>query len=886
MRTISRRLAAALPLRGWLLLGLLYVLAVGLALITNAQFGPDSRIYLAWTYWYLGHPQAEAAQLSYNYLWDNSGLRDCWSCWPDDYHEKFFTGQYAAVVGPRVLLPFLSAPFVALFGPMGMLVVPMVGYALAVIATVLLASRLWGQRWALLAGTVLLLPVYVSRWSVVAHTEGPAFALLAVPLLLLPLAKRVTRKHLIAYAALVGVGMLNRQFAIALPVAVGFAWLLVAVRDRKFRNVWLPFAFWGNLVGFGVLLAQMLITPMIFGGEELSLTAHFNQLSTTYFQTSGVAALPEVTWNIITSDLLRVRYDLVLMALLVTVTVAVVWRFRSELSALAAGAFLSVSAINIVEFWPASFRYHAPIVPLLVLATVALLADLWGPIRRRPSRSTETEPRPPANRLPTAAVAAPAATARPARRWTPDRRGLRWVGTLPLHAWLVIGVLLTLTFAELQDRTWHYGPSSLYHLAWSYRILGHSPAEATALTYDGLHNEQFFDSGCGGPCWEYGDYWIYQHATSADPNVVYPLLSAPFVSFLGPAGLLVVPVIALLVATAMLTVFAARRWGAAAATLTAVGFLLTDRIAVAGLAGTADMLAIALAIGCLFTLPLDGPRSRRALAAFGVLLVLALASRSTSIALVGAVGMAWLCASWSARTLRNRWWPYASVAGLAAMGIVLLGQVNRIVDARYLGRAREVISEGTGGVVGSIGDRISDMTSVDGTYIAADALLCAVLLVTVIAAPMRTFRDPLAALALGGGVVSVLLGLLVGVPSGARQFSTVYPLFLLTSVGVVASLVSRLRPRMPDSGPATEPSPTEPSPTEPASTEPPDAVEPAPEPGAAAPEETAPEPVPAVVAVASADSGLVDPFPTAGVALTDDDPRTALHLPARPGTGP
>ncbi|WP_157018097.1 hypothetical protein [Cryptosporangium arvum] len=856
MRTVARRLTDALPVRGWLLLGLLYVLAVGLALITNPQYGPDSRIYLAWTYWYLGHPQAEAAQLSYNYLWDNTGLKDCWSCWPDDYHEKFFTGQYAAVVGPRVLLPFLSAPFVALMGPMGMLVVPIVGYALAVVATVLLASRLWGQRWALVAGAVLLLPVYVSRWSVVAHTEGPAFALLAVPLLLLPLARRVGRKHLIAYVALVGLGMLNRQFAIALPVAVGFAWLLVFLRDRRFFNVWFPFAFWGNLVGFGILLAQMLITPMIFGGEELSLIGQFNDLSTQYFQSSGLAAIPEVTWNVITSDLLRVRYDLPLMALLVLVTVAVVWRSRSELSAMAAGAFLSVSAINIVEFWPAAFRYHAPIVPLLVLAAVALLADLWGPLRQRPSRSTEAVPRPPAYRVTTPPEK------KPARRWKPTVNGLRWIGELPVHAWLVISALTVVTFWELQDRTWHYGPSSIYHLAWTYRILGYSPADATAQTYDDLHNMPFFGSGCGGPCWEYGDYWIYQHATSGDPNLVYPLLSAPLVHFYGFSGLLVVPVIAMLVAIVMLTLFATRRWGPAAGTLTAVGFLLTDRIASAGLAGTGDMLAIALGIGMLFTLPLDERRTKRAVATFGVLLVLALASRSTSITLVGAIGVGWLCHSLVTRSVRNRWTPFAGVAGLAAVGVVSLGQVSAIVDARYLGRAREVISEGTGGVAGSIADRLHEMTSIDGTYIAADALLCAVLMIAVIAAPLRSLRDPLAALALGGGIVSVLLGLLVGVPSGARQFSTVYPLFLLTTVGLLVSLSRRLRPEVPEE---SSPDPAEDR-----------AIE---------------SPVPVAAGVTAGPAG---PFPGAAESdlnaprlpaddLTPDDPRSGLEAPARPG---
>jgi hypothetical protein len=794
MKTIIRRLTIALPARGWLLLAILYVLAVVLAMITNAQYGPDSRIYLAWTYWYLGHPQHEAAQLSYNYLWNNHGLADCWSCWPDDYQQKFFTGQYAAVVGPRVLLPLTSAPFVALVGPMGMLVVPILGYAIALVATTVLASRLYGQRWALVTGALLTLPVYVSRWSVVAHTEGPAFALLAAPLLVLPLARRVGRKQLLWYVAFVAVGMLNRQFAIALPVAVGFAWALVLIRDRKFKNVWLPFAFWGNLVAFVILAAQMVITPVIFGGEDLGLTASFNSLSQAYFGHQGLAAIPDVTWNIINSDLHRVRYDLVLMALLAVVTVSVVWRRRSEISALAAGAFLAVSALNIIEFWPAAFRYHAPIVPLLVLAAIALLADLWGPVRKPPSRSTETDPRPDANTL-TAATAAAASTAKPPRVMAPTRRGLRWIGGLPVHAWATICGLGVLILDVLSDRTWHYSYSSLYHLAWSYRILGSSPAEATQKTYDALHDKAFFQTGCsGGYCWEYGNTWLFQHATSSDPNLLYPLISAPFVAVLGAAGLLVVPLLSFFATAGMLTHFAAKRWGPMIGLLTAVAFILSDRIAVSALAGTADMLAIALCVGCLFTLPIDGPRGRKAFWTFAVLITLALASRSTAVAIVGAVGVAWLCAIRQSRSLRNPWLPYFGVSAGVTVTLVAVGQLASIADARYLGRAGEVVEGGTSGIFGAIGDRIHDMTTIDGHYIAADALLCAVLLITVFAAPLRALKDPLAALALGGGIVSVLLGLLVGVPSGARQFSTVYPLFLLTAVSVLYRMVHRFGP--------------------------------------------------------------------------------------------
>jgi len=783
MKTLARSLRDALSVPGWLLLGALCVLAVLLASITNAHYGPDSRIYLAWTYWYLGHSQADAAQLSYHYLWNDRGLADCVTCWPDDYRTSFFTGQYAAVVGPRILLPLLSAPFVALIGPAGMLVVPIVGYAVTVVATVLLASRLWGQRWALVAGAMLLLPVYVSRWSVVAHTEGPAFALLAVPLLLLPLAQRVRRAYVVWFAVAVGIGMLNRQFAIALPVAVGAAWLLVAARDRVLRNPWLPFAIWGNVVGFGVLAGQMLITPMIFGGEELSLSQRFDELTERYFGLRGIAAVPAVTWNIVRSDVLQVRYDLALVALLVASTVAVVWRFRSEVSALAAGAFLVVTAINVVEFWPAAFRYHAPIVPLLVLAVVALLADLWGPIRRLPSRSTEAAPREP--------VPLP----RRARRWQPLRFGAHWIGRLPVHGWVAVVVLVVAVPAMLSSRIWHYGNSSLYHLAWSYRFLGYSPAEATEATYQQLSDEPFFEHGCGPDlCWKYGagDTWLFAHASSADPNLVYPLLSAPFVAVFGARGLIAVAFLSFLVAIGLLTYFAARRWGALAGTVTAVVFVISDRVVASSLTGVADMPALALCCACLLTLPLERPRGRRALGVFAVLVALLLGTRAPAFAFVGALGTAWAVSAWRERSLRNRWLPYLGVAiGFAAL-LVVLGQLAPIADARYLGRLGDLMSSGN--ALRGLAERIGDTMVSDGRYLAEDAVLCAVLVLAVATAVTRAFRDPLAALALGGILVSVGLEVLTGVPSGARPFSTVYPLLLLAAMAVLARLFDRLGP--------------------------------------------------------------------------------------------
>jgi hypothetical protein len=769
-------MTVALPVRGWILLAVLWALAIAVAFATRFTWGPDSRLYLAWTYWYLGHSQIDSAHMSYDYLHNNPGLLHCVdTCWPAGYEKDFFTGQYAAVVGPRVLLPLLSAPLVLVFGPGGMMLVPALAYAGAVICTVLLASRMWGQRWALLAGVLMLLPTYISRYAAVAHTEGTAILLTAWPVLFLPLMRRTSRRDVVWFSVLIGLGMANRQFAIALPFGVVAVWAFVVVRDklwrRPWRTEWFPFALWGSIVGVAVLAVQMLVAPRIFGGAGLSLTALFNMYSEKFFHTSGIPAIPTVLWHIISDDYYGVRDDIVLMALLAASIVAVGWRFRSELAVLTFGCFLAVSAINVLEFWPTSFRYHVPVVPLLVLSVVALAADLCGPVRRRPSRSRE-------DALPVATGPRFDAPRFPVLMLEPRRRGLRWLDAIPVAGWVALIGLGTVVMAILYHRTWHFSPDSRYHLAWAGRYLGENRMQATGFVWREFSDEGFFTDGdCVGGCWQAGTGWLFGHATSVDPNLFYPLISAPFVYLFNDDGLQTVPFFSFVIAALALTVFAARRWGMGTGLTAGLVFVISDRVVLSGVTGLPDMVGLALCMLCLFTLPLDGPRSRRALAGFSLLVLLALMTRSSALALVGAVGVAWL---FEARKsgLRNRWAPYLVISAAAAALIVALGQIFAAADARYLGRLDSLFRNGLSGAV----SQIWETAHVDGGYVANDLVVTCVLLGAVVAMVTRSGKDPIAALALGGTAVCVLLQVVGGVANGPRGFSMIYPILLLAAV--------------------------------------------------------------------------------------------------------
>ncbi len=805
MDTLLNRLRTALPRRGWLLLLGLYVFTLVLSLTLRVNWGADSRLYLAWTYWYLGYSQPEAAQLSYDFLIGIVVPERCPTCWPPNFASEFFTGQYAAVVAPRVFLPLVSAPLVALFGPNGMLVVSMLCYAGAVVAVVLFASRLWGQRWALVAGLMMLVPVSLVRWAAIGHTEAAAILFTVWPLLFLPLARRTGRRDVVWFTVLVVLGMANRQFAIALPLAVAAVWLLVAVRDRTLRNPWLPFAVWGTVLGTAALAVQMLVPPRIFGGEKLSLPDQFSALAQEQYGATGLKAVYKVTAGLIRSDLLGLRFDLVLCALLVLAAVAVGWRFRSELSVLAATSFVVVSAIYVIQFHPSAFRYQVPIIPLLGLAAIALMADVWGPHKRRPSRSTEAVPDLP-EAAPDALGAAGSAADGPqpsqtAPRDEPasgSRRGglgrviaqIRSASSGPRYAWLLVAGAAVMMTGILQTRAQHFSSDSRFHLGWAYRFLGYSPDEAALRTYDGLATRSFVEQLCGGRCWPAGSAWLFDGTGIDDPSLVYSLLSAPFVAVAGSVGLLLVPVVAQLATVALLAVFAARRWGQAAGALVAVAYLLSDRIGALGVVAQPDTLALALVTASLFALPIGRAATRRAVVAFGVLLALALLTRGTAVALVVAVLAAWLAAAVAERRLRNDWFPFAATGLAVATATVLAGLVFPAAHVNLLGWAGELASGDTAGLLSSW---YTKAVVYDLTALAADAPLGIILLLAVLAAMTRFRRDPLAALALGGGLTSIALYVMDGTASGVRSYAVVFPVLLLAGAGWVVSLVERFR---------------------------------------------------------------------------------------------
>jgi hypothetical protein len=393
LRSVAARIRApwrAIPATGWALLAGAFIASQVSTYLNRTLWISDSRLYLAWAYRYLGYSETEAAHRTAAYLRGRSGLVSCDFCWPAGYEHSFFHGDNGAVVGPRVLYPLLSAPFVWLFGPDGMLVVPVLSYAVGTALLALLAARLWGRWWGVAAGALVLLTPLPSGFGLYALTDATALAFTVAGLLCLPLARHARRRDLVWFAVLLELGLFTRQFAVTITAGILLTWVLVAIRDRRVRNPWLSFGVLSTVLTVGTLAGQNVVASHLYSGDSLSLTQRYERVTKRTFHTDGFAAVPRVLRNMVHVDYRYVRaFDLLLIVIVVFAVVSAFWRFRSELSSMMIGMSVSTLALAVLIVDPTYFRYFVPVVPLMVLCVLALIVDLTSMPSTRPHWSRE-----------------------------------------------------------------------------------------------------------------------------------------------------------------------------------------------------------------------------------------------------------------------------------------------------------------------------------------------------------------------------------------------------------------------------------------------------------------------------------------------------------------
>jgi hypothetical protein len=296
-----------------------------------------------------------------------------------------------AMYRPRVLLPLLSLPFVALFGPGGIVVVPGIAYAVYAWATYRLC-RLHVAPWpAAVVVAVAVSSVQVRIWGLGGLTDSLATASLALLLLALPWRGPAGRSRLVAIGVLAAVAGLTRVMAPFTVAAVAALWVWSRRRgDAATRRSWT----WALVVDVAGSLVGVVFTAVVSG---LSISENLFSQTQTHTWPELLRALATQVPHIVGQEAATVLGDAPLLLLWVLALVGVVLD-RTRLAAwLVAGALVAMVSIIVLNPAFTEFRYPMPAMPMLALAAARGVVELWD---RRPRRTAEpvaqtTEPHPP-----------------------------------------------------------------------------------------------------------------------------------------------------------------------------------------------------------------------------------------------------------------------------------------------------------------------------------------------------------------------------------------------------------------------------------------------------------------------------------------------------------
>jgi hypothetical protein len=424
MGTLLRRAWAAAPAKGWALVGGVYLTAMLLNVWRVWHFGPDTRFYLAWAYRFGGLSEVEAGRRSYDFFNQFDWFAPfCWNACdtsdPNITYSWLFRGEEGGLFAQRILYPLLSAPFARLFGPVGMLVVPAIAYTVLVVLVVVLASRLFGPRWAVAAGLGTIIPISITAFGLYAYTEALAMALMMACVIMLPLrhgsdprTTRPTRRDLVVFGGLLVLFAFTRQFHLVLVLGIACAWLGVWISRKELRNEWLPFVATGLGVSVVVGITQTLMAP------GYGVIKPFLEVSGAGTIGGIPGVLPAVIGRIVAGEVDTGGRDFGLVLVAVLGAAGLVRLWRTPLAKMTAGVLVGTFGLELITALPSNNRYWALSVPLLVLLAVGLLTTVFPATQRdeaSPIQTVENETPGTGNQGPSADLHRPAMMPAPPR---------------------------------------------------------------------------------------------------------------------------------------------------------------------------------------------------------------------------------------------------------------------------------------------------------------------------------------------------------------------------------------------------------------------------------------------------------------------------------------
>jgi hypothetical protein len=326
-----------------------WLLSVGGRLYANGSsyglnysvFQPDGVLYALRTFMFLGEDQLQSAKLIEQWYFVQGGGSgahfDPSSILPS-------ISPAWGLVAPRILYPLLSAPFVAVFGMNGLLVIPSLSLLILVMAIYLIGRKYLHPNFSLLLCIFVMISPTVLRWMVANITDSLFVALFAITCLCLELdgGKRRTYFYL---AILIILTSLTR---FATPIWLAIA-LVDLIQKRRGRALFMS---------IGALVATI---PTYLTQPSNSVLPREGDLDFT----QKLLILPISFLKILFIEVAQLAVlDRLLLLILATSLVISLYRFKNASSLRFIFILLATWAIGALNgSIGVNFRYQLPVLP-------------------------------------------------------------------------------------------------------------------------------------------------------------------------------------------------------------------------------------------------------------------------------------------------------------------------------------------------------------------------------------------------------------------------------------------------------------------------------------------------------------------------------------------
>lgn len=335
----------------------------------------DSRYYMAFAFWFSGDSQQVARDRTAEFA-------AMWHIPMPDAATTFGWG----LVQPRVVLPFLSAPFMNLFGPYGLAVIPAVATVVFTILLTLVMKRRYGNV-AAVATVVLMnasLRIVVLTTGMLTESLSALWSLVALMLTWRYI--RAPRWWLLVLIGLVTLlSGFTRQATLIMAGAFAMAWLLGMLVTRRWRSPWM----WPAIVvGATTVVTQVAQTAL----WPFSQTDQFLRITGSSTLTEALSHVPGLAKLLLFTDLktfMATDKPLLFILFLSVAGMVIFWR-RAE-AHLLFGAIIAIAVYNITNGTATGFRYAIPGLAFFMLNVALVLAATAQRLRSPGDAEAETE---------------------------------------------------------------------------------------------------------------------------------------------------------------------------------------------------------------------------------------------------------------------------------------------------------------------------------------------------------------------------------------------------------------------------------------------------------------------------------------------------------------